>query len=64
MGDEWVGKFDDLKDICEVIYLERTANISTTEIKKTLSNIDILELEKIESSLHDILELVKNISIK
>lgn len=32
MGDDWVGRFDDLKDICEVVYLPRTPSISTTEI--------------------------------
>ncbi len=32
MGDDWKDKFDFLKDICEVIYLERTPFISTTEI--------------------------------
>lgn len=39
MGDDWAGKFDEqLKDICEVIYLPRTPNISTTEIKENLAN--------------------------
>jgi len=32
MGDDWEGKFDHLKDICEVIYLPRTPSVSTTEI--------------------------------
>ena len=32
MGDDWINKFDDLKDICEVSYLPRTVDISTTEI--------------------------------
>lgn len=32
MGDDWQGRFDDLSDICEVIYLSRTPSISTTEI--------------------------------
>ncbi len=36
MGDDWRGKFDDLQDICEVIYLPRTPEISTTNIKKEL----------------------------
>ena len=31
MGDDWVGKFDEFKDVCEVIYLPRTVGISTTE---------------------------------
>jgi len=37
IGDDWEGKFDDLKKYCDVVYLKRTENISTTELKKTLS---------------------------
>jgi glycerol-3-phosphate cytidylyltransferase len=33
MGDDWMGKFDFLRDLCEVIYLPRTRGVSTTEIK-------------------------------
>lgn len=36
MGDDWEGKFDFLKDYCEVIYLPRTEGISTTKIKQDL----------------------------
>lgn len=36
MGDDWKGKFDFLKDYCEVVYLERTPEISTTKIKNDL----------------------------
>ena len=36
MGDDWKGKFDDLSKYCKVIYLPRTANISTTKIKNEL----------------------------
>ncbi len=38
MGDDWEGKFDYLKEYCEVIYLPRTKDISTTDIKNDLSN--------------------------
>ena len=38
MGDDWKGKFDFLKEYCEVVYLERTPEISTTKIKKDLYN--------------------------
>lgn len=37
IGDDWKGKFDDLKDICEVVYLPRTPEISTTKIKEDLN---------------------------
>ena len=38
MGDDWAGKFDFLKDYCEVVYLPRTPEISTTQIKQELNN--------------------------
>ena len=36
IGDDWEGKFDFLKDYCEVVYLPRTPEISTTQIKQDL----------------------------
>lgn len=32
MGDDWVGRFDDLADVCEVRYLPRTPAVSTTAV--------------------------------
>lgn len=37
MGHDWEGKFDFLSSQCEVVYLPRTANISTTDIKTHIS---------------------------
>lgn len=36
MGDDWRGKFDFMKNVCEVVYLERTPEISTTQIKQDI----------------------------
>lgn len=36
IGDDWTGRFDFLKSKCEVIYLPRTKEISTTKIKQDL----------------------------
>jgi glycerol-3-phosphate cytidylyltransferase len=36
IGEDWTGHFDFLKEKCQVIYLPRTANISTTEIKNLI----------------------------
>lgn len=33
MGDDWVGKFDNLSSLCEVQYLSRTPDISSTMIR-------------------------------
>ncbi len=36
IGDDWEGKFDYLKELCEVVYLPRTEGVSTTKIKEDL----------------------------
>ena len=36
MGNDWEGKFDFLKEYCEVVYLPRTEGISTTQLKNVL----------------------------
>ena len=33
IGEDWRGKFDDLREFCDVRYLSRTPNISTTQLK-------------------------------
>lgn len=38
MGSDWAGKFDFLKDYCDVVYLERTPEISTSQIKSDLNH--------------------------
>ncbi len=37
MGDDWVGKFDELKQYCEVAYLTRTPSISSTVIRNSVA---------------------------
>lgn len=36
IGDDWKGKFDFLKEYCEVVYLSRTPDISSTQLKNQL----------------------------
>ena len=40
MGGDWAGsdRFEYLKDYCEVVYLDRTEGISTTDVKKELKD--------------------------
>lgn len=37
MGDDWLGRFDEFQDICEVVYLPRTPAISTTALIEKIS---------------------------
>ncbi len=37
MGDDWRGKFDFLKEYCEVVYLPRTPDVCSTDTKRYLA---------------------------
>ncbi|MDE5578566.1 MAG: Gfo/Idh/MocA family oxidoreductase, partial [Alistipes sp.] len=41
IGSDWEGKFDYLKEFCEVVYLPRTEGISSTLLRDTEMNIRI-----------------------
>lgn len=41
MGDDWEGKFDELAEYCDVVYLPRTIGISTSMIKKDLTKVKV-----------------------
>lgn len=38
IGDDWRGRFDDLSDLCRVVYLPRSKSISSSLIKNLLQN--------------------------
>lgn len=58
MGDDWKGKFDYLKEFCEVIYLPRTENISTTQLKRSLNKFFSIPKEDLLHAF-EILEALK-----
>jgi len=58
IGDDWDGKFDFLKEYCEVVYLPRTYSISTTKLKKSLTNFLSIPKEDILDAF-EILERLK-----
>lgn len=57
IGNDWQGKFDYLKEYCEVIYLERTENISSSSLKASLKNFSINKEEFFQA--FEILEQIK-----
>ena len=59
MGDDWEGKFDFLQEHCEVKYLNRTKDISTTQLKKSLTNFLSISKEDI-LGVFKVIEALKN----
>ncbi|MBA1287707.1 adenylyltransferase/cytidyltransferase family protein [Pseudomonas japonica] len=51
MGDDWRGKFDHLNGLCEVVYLDRTKDISSSYIKTLLADIDSGSAEQFERAI-------------
>ncbi len=58
MGDDWKGRFDDLSDLCDVIYLPRTRDVSTTEIKQIIGNLRDDKLLEVKRSAENLLSLI------
>lgn len=40
MGDDWAGRFDEVSDVCRVVYLPRTPSISTTGVIEHISTLN------------------------
>ncbi|WNC71293.1 glycerol-3-phosphate cytidylyltransferase [Thalassotalea psychrophila] len=58
IGNDWEGKFDFLKEHCNVVYLERTEGVSTTLLKNSLSAIRNISKKDLINAL-DILEQLR-----
>lgn len=58
IGNDWEGEFDFLKEYCEVVYLDRTDNISTTKLKKSLVNFMSIPKENIINAF-EVIEVLK-----
>lgn len=59
MGSDWEGRFDDLKTYCEVLYLPRTEDISSTHIRKTLKILDQTHVGELKQALDLISSIVE-----
>lgn len=62
IGEDWKGKFDFLKKYCKVVYLPRTKGISTTEIKKSLTNFISISKKDLIKSIEILEQLKKDLS--
>jgi len=59
MGHDWKGKFDFLKEHCDVVYLSRTKGVSSTEIKQSFKKLISIPHDKLEMAFQ-VLEQIKD----
>ena len=58
MGDDWKGKFDFLKEYCDVKYIPRTKDISSTDLKNTLRTLSCINIKELNQAF-EILKRIK-----
>jgi glycerol-3-phosphate cytidylyltransferase len=58
MGDDWAGRFDDLSDLCEVVYLPRSDFVSTTELRQVASQLQAEKLAELRNAADHLQRLV------
>lgn len=62
MGDDWVGKFDQLSDICKVMYLPRTPEVSSTEVRQIIRALNSEKVGEIKNVVSHLQELINQLS--
>lgn len=65
VGSDWVGQFDYLKDYCQVVYLDRTKNISSTMLRtqnKHIQRVGIIGTGRIAERFIPEVKLVSGIN--
>lgn len=67
IGSDWVGKFDYLKEYCDVVYLPRTEGISSTQIREEstdVTSIGIIGCGRVASRFPSEASVVSGIKVK
>lgn len=52
IGEDWAGEFDYLADLCEVIYLPRTNDISTTSVRQMVHSLHEENISELRHAAH------------
>lgn len=62
IGSDWAGRFDDLSDIVDVVYLQRTPSVSTTEVKASLKAFSSQQVEALRDAVNVVSAIVKDLA--
>lgn len=62
MGSDWAEKFDHLKPLCDVVYLDRTEGISSTDLKNSISVFKEDKLKELLNLTEYLQQLIISIS--
>jgi len=61
MGEDWAGRFDDLGDMCEVVYLPRTRDVSTTEVKQWVNGLHAEKIGELRAAIEHAMRISREL---
>jgi glycerol-3-phosphate cytidylyltransferase len=66
IGSDWLGKFDYLKDYCQVVYLERTKGVSSTQLRAEngILKLGVVGAGRIAKRLVDEVRFVSGVTVE
>jgi glycerol-3-phosphate cytidylyltransferase len=66
IGSDWLGKFDYLKDYCEVVYLDRTKGVSSTQLRDEhgILKLGVIGAGRIANRLVDEVRFVSGVTVE
>lgn len=62
MGEDWRGRFDDLADVVEVVYLPRTPEVSTTQTKASLKAFSTQQVDALRAAVDVVSSIVQSLA--
>ena len=62
MGSDWHGRFDDLQDLCRVVYLPRTDGVSSTALKGRIKGLNIESLETLRVAIETAQQVIARLA--
>lgn len=62
MGHDWQGKFDFLSSFCQVVYLPRTPDISSTDLKRSMQMFNKSHVGELKNALDVMSSIVDRLS--
>jgi glycerol-3-phosphate cytidylyltransferase len=62
MGNDWHGRFDDLQDLCRVVYLPRTDGVSSTALKGRIKGLNVESLETLRVAIETAQQVIARLA--
>jgi glycerol-3-phosphate cytidylyltransferase len=61
IGDDWEGKFDFLREHCQVVYIPRTQGVSSTNLRRMLDPLSKERIDELKAAAEVLAQIVNDL---